>query len=336
MPPTTAPTAAPRRYIRDLRASERVAGTFSIANAQLGKTRNDKPYLRCLLGDKTGEVPGRMWSIDEAVFARLPTDGFVYLEGETQAYQGEIQIIIQSIEPVDPTPEQLGDLLPCSKRPPDEMLAELTAILGTLEHPAMRALAEAFLSDEMFIAAFKQAPAAKSMHHAYLGGLLEHTLSLLNLADRVCPLYPKINRDLVIMGLFLHDLGKTRELVYDKAFSYTDRGELIGHIVEGVLMLRDKAHTLLREKGLRIPPRALMVLEHIILSHHGVPEFGAVKLPSTPEAILVSILDNLDAKLYMSLNAARPDHLPADLGGNFTEKQWALDTKLYRPDPLKD
>jgi 3'-5' exoribonuclease len=185
------------------------------------------------------------------------------------------------------------------------------------------------------MAQFKKAPAAKSMHHAYLGGLLEHTLSLMNLADRVCPLYPKINRDLVMTGLFLHDLGKTRELAYDKAFSYTDRGELVGHIVEGVLMLRDKAHALMREKGIRIPPDALMVLEHIILSHHGVPEFGAAKIPSTPEAIMVSILDNLDAKTFMALAAARPDHLPPDLGGNFTERQWALDTKLFRPDPLK-
>jgi 3'-5' exoribonuclease len=330
--PTT--TERPRRFIRELRASERIAGAYSISNAQLGKTRTEKAYLRCLIGDKTGEVPGRMWSIDEMTFSRLPTDGFVWLEGETQAYQGELQIIIQNIQPVQPSPEQLTDLMPCSKRSPDDMLAELTLLLDTLKHPAIKALAQAFLGDPIFISAFKQAPAAKSMHHAYLGGLLEHTLSLVNLADRVCPLYPRINRDLVVMGLFLHDLGKTRELAYDKAFSYTDRGELVGHIVEGVLMLRDKAHGLMREKGLRIPPDALMVLEHIVLSHHGVPEFGAAKIPATPEAILVSILDNLDAKTFMALNAARPDHLPVDLNGNFTEKQWALDTKLFRPDPL--
>lgn len=335
--PARTPTAPPRRYVRELRAAERIAGAFSIANAQLGKTRNDKHYLRCLLGDRTGEVPGRMWSIDEAMFSQLPTDGFVYLEGETQAYQGEIQIIIQQIQAIDPSHEQLADLLPCSKRHPDDMMSELCKMLDTLKHPALRALADAFCKDEHFIAAFKQCPAAKSMHHAYLGGLLEHTLSLVNLADRVCPLYPKINRDLVLMGLFLHDLGKTRELSYDKAFSYTDRGELVGHIVEGVLMLREKAHYIMREQGLRIPPQALMVLEHIILSHHGVPEFGAAKIPATPEAILVSMLDNLDAKTFMACNAARPDHLEggAGLGGNFTEKQWALDTKLFRPDPLK-
>src|SRR6185295_1367847 len=114
-------------------------------------------------------------------------------------------------------------------------------------------------------------PAAQSMHHAYVGGLLEHTLNLLKLADRVCPLYPKINRDLVMMGLFLHDLGKTRELSYDAAFGYTDRGELIGHIVEGAIMLHDKAQQLMREQGMRLPAGALMVLQHIIVSHHGVP-----------------------------------------------------------------
>ncbi len=332
------PTAAPpRKFIAEFKPSERVRGTFSIANAQLGRTRGDKPYLRCLVGDKSGEMPGRMWSIDEQTFGRLPTDGFVFLEGETQAYQGEMQLIIQAIDTVEPSPDELRDLLPASKRPPEEMFAELTALLDTVAHPAMKALAKAYLADDHLVAAFKKCPAAKSIHHAYLGGLLEHTLALLRLADRVCPLYPKINRDLVMMGLFVHDLGKTRELVYDRAFSYTDRGELVGHVVDGVIILREKAQALIRESGVRIPPTALMALEHIILSHHGVPEFGAAKVPSTPEAILVSMLDNLDAKTSIALAAARPDR-PAgiNLGGNFTDRQRALDTKLFRPDPLAD
>jgi 3'-5' exoribonuclease len=336
---TTATPSSPiqvlnRRFIKDLRGSERVAGAFSIANAQLGRTRQDKPYLRCLIGDKTGEMPARMWSIDEATFNRLPTDGFVWLEGETQPYQGELQMIIHTINPLDPTPAQLDELLPTAKRPIPEMFAELKALLGTLTHPAMKALADAFLEDDMLMCSFQRCPAAKSMHHAYIGGLLEHTLSLLKLADAVCPLYPKINRDLVMLGLFLHDMGKTRELSFDKAFSYTDRGELVGHIVEGAMMLRDKLHLLIREKGVRLPSGAGLVLEHIILSHHGIPEFGAAKIPATPEAILVSMLDNVDAKTTMALAAARPDHPLPDLNGNFTEKQWALDTKLYRPDPL--
>ncbi len=328
--------APPRRFLREHGPAERVRGLFSISNAQMGKTRQDKTYLRCIIGDKTGEMPARMWSIDEVTFHRLPTDGFVYLEGETQPYQGELQLIIHSIDAADPTTEEIKDLLPCSKRPIDQMWAELLALLETVQHPAMKALVQTYLGDAALMAAFRQCPAAKSMHHAYLGGLLEHTLTLCNLASLVCPLYPNINRDLVLVGLFLHDLGKTRELIYDRAFAYSDRGELIGHIVEGAIMLHDKVQLMIRETGQRLPPGTLTVLQHIILSHHTQPEFGAAKIPATPEAILVAQLDNLDAKTTMALAATRADGAPAlESSGNFTEKQWALDTKLFRPDPLK-
>ncbi len=327
-------TSTERTFIADLQPSQRISGVFTIANAQLGRTRNDKPYLRCLLRDKTGEAPGRKWTIDEDTFQRLPTNGFVYVEGETQAYQGELQIIIHEIDPVDPTVEQLADLLPTSERPPEEMFAELVEILDTLEHPAMKALARVYLDDEHLMEAFRRSPAAQNLHHAFLGGLLEHTLQLLKLADRVLPLYPKLNRDIVLMGLFLHDLGKTRELACDGPFVYTDRGELIGHIVEGAIMLHDKAQQLMAGQGVRLPAGLLTVLQHIIISHHGVPEYGAAKIPATPEAIFVSMLDNLDAKTQIALDSARPDRPGLDLGGNFTQKQWALNTKLYRPDPL--
>lgn len=326
-----------RRFIQDFGPNERIEGVFTINNAQLGKTRQDKAYLRCLISDRSGEVPGRMWSIEEAVFRKLPTEGFVWLEGETQPYQGELQLIIHAIERTEPSPEQMRDLLPCTSRNVDEMFAEVTEILGSLEHPSMKALAETYLEDTILMDAFKNAPAAKSMHHAYLGGLLEHTLNLLRLANVVCPLYPAVSRDIVIMGLFLHDLGKTRELIFDRAFGYTDRGELIGHIVEGAIMLHDKAQQMMAAKGVRMPAGALTVLQHIILSHHGVPEYGAAKVPMTPEAILVSMLDNVDAKVAIALGAARPEQERAfDLGGNFTERLWSLGAKLYRPDPLAD
>jgi 3'-5' exoribonuclease len=326
-----------RRYIRDFDANEYVTGVFCISNAQLGRTKNDKPFLKCLIRDKTGELPARMWSIDQATFKRIPTEGFVYVEGQTQPYQGELQFIVSSIDPTEPTPEQLRELLPVSKRDPEEMFAELRGLLDTLEHTGIKALAQVYLEDKPLMDAFKQCPAAKTMHHAYLGGLLEHTLNLLRLADRVCPLYPGLNRDIVMMGLFLHDLGKTRELMWDRSFGYTDRGELIGHIVEGAIMLHDRAQLVMRQTGQRLPKHAVLVLQHIILSHHGIPEYGAAKVPMTPEAIMVSILDNLDAKTTIALSAARPDRENTlDLGGNFTEKQWALDTKLFRPDPLGD
>jgi 3'-5' exoribonuclease len=343
MNPNNQSRSSSRRYIATLQPTERIEGIYAISNAQLGRTKQDKPFLKCLISDKSAQVAARMWSIELAHFKRLPTDGFVYIEAETQPYQGELQLIIQSIQPHEPSPDELRELIPCSPYDPEEMFAELSKILGTIQHPAAKALAQVYLNDAHLMTAFKRAPAAKSMHHAYLGGLLEHTLALLRLAAAVCPLYPKINRNIVLLGLFLHDLGKTRELIYDRTFSYSDRGELIGHIVDGAIMLHDKAQQVMRETGQRLPPNLVMVLQHIILSHHGVPEFGAAKVPMTPEAILVSMLDNLDAKTHMVLAAARPDTDVVDaseqkgetLGGNFTEKQWALDNaKLFRPDPL--
>lgn len=323
-----------KSFIREMGPSQRFEGCFAITNAQLGITKKGDPYLKCLLGDRTGELPARKWSITEEHFATLPTDGFVYAEGQTQPYQGELQLIVDVIDPIEPSAEQLADLLPTAARPVEEMFAELLGVLETVQHPAMRALVSAYMADESLMAAFKQAPAAKSMHHAYIGGLLEHTLNLCRLADAVCRFYPKVNRDLVMVGLFLHDLGKTRELRWDRGFGYTDRGELIGHIVEGAIMLHDKAQQVMAQSGVRLPRHALTVLQHIILSHHGVPEYGAAKIPATPEAILVSILDNLDAKLTIALVTSKRGEEGGNLGGNFTERQWALDTKLFRPDPL--
>ncbi|MCK4872315.1 MAG: HD domain-containing protein [Phycisphaerales bacterium] len=326
-------TPSDRRYIRDLRPSEFVSGTFSISNAQLGRTRQDKAYLKCLIGDKTGEMSARMWSITDAVFQTLPTDGFVYVEGETQAYQGDLQLIIQTIEPVRPTPDLLRELLPSSTRDPREMFAELMAILETIEHPQVRAMVKAYLSDTELMARFHLAPAAKALHHAFLGGLLEHTLQVCKLADLICPLYPKISRDLVLIGLFIHDMAKTAELKYDCAFAYTNRGELVGHVTEGVLWLAEKARQAEEQGGPAISAELLMVLQHIVLSHHGELQYGAAKKPATPEAILVAYLDDLDAKVTMALSAARPDQRPSfDLGSDFTPRLWQLDTKLYRPD----
>ncbi len=331
--PSTNPGS--RRLIREMRPNERFGGAFSIGNAQMGMTRAGKPYLRCLLRDRTGEAPGRKWSITEEEFRALPTDGFVWAEGEIQPYQGELQFIIQAINPIEPTAEQLRDLLPTTLRDPSEMFAEVSAKLHSLQHPAMRALADAYLGDEMLMEQFRQAPAAKSLHHAFLGGLLEHTLQLLSLAEAMLPLYPALSRDVVLMGLFLHDLGKTRELSWERGFGYTDRGELVGHVVEGAIMLHDKAQQVMRTAGIRFPRHAVTVLQHIIVSHHGLPEFGAAKVPATPEAVFVALLDNLDAKTAMALATARPaTPRDFDLGGNFTEKHWGLDTRLFRPDPL--
>jgi 3'-5' exoribonuclease len=324
---------AKHTLITDLSASQLVEGVYAVQNCQLGLTKGGKPYLKCLLADKSGRTPGRMWNASEELYKQLPTDGFVFIEGQTQPYQGELQIIINAIKAVDPTESDLRDLIPSTDKDVDQMFADLRAMLGTFEDPSVAALARAYLDDDELMNRFRAAPAAQTLHHAYLGGLLEHTLSVLRLAEVFCPLYPQLNRDIILMGVFLHDLGKCVELTWERGFGYSDDGQLVGHVARGVLWLEAKAQAC-ADAGQPIATPVLQVLHHIILSHHGRPEFGALKMPSTPEAIAVNLLDNLDAKLYMALTATRGDQTkPGELGGNFTEKIWALETRLYRPDP---
>ena len=330
-----------RTLIRDLQANQFLDGVFAIQNAQLGKTKNGKPFLKCLVADKSGRTPGRMWSITEEQFAELPTDGFIWMAGQTQPYQGEMQVILQQIRPHQPTDAELKDLLPSTEHDVDQMFGEVLRLLQSLQHPAIKSLADRYLEDGPLMGAFCQAPAAMSLHHAYLGGLLEHTLSLMKAADTLLPLYPQLNRDIVLMGLFLHDLGKCQELTWLRGFGYSNDGQLVGHIARGAILLETKAQACqdpeLGEAALKVPQAILQVLTHIILSHHGQPEYGALKIPATPEALFVSALDNLDAKMNLALAAARPTPSSTgtgeSLGGDFTEKIWALDTKLYKPDP---
>ena len=328
-----------RVYIRDLEPASYIDGVFAVQNCQLGQTKTGKPFIKCLLGDKTGHTPGRMWNASEQLFAKLPTNGFVWVAGQTQPYQGEMQVIIQEIQPYEPTRQDLTELLPTTRFNIDEMFAEVVRMLHSLEHPAIKALAEQYLSDGDLMDRFCQAPAAMSLHHAFLGGLLEHTYNLLRMADRILPLYPELNRDLILFGLFLHDLGKCAELTWERGFGYSDDGQLVGHVARGLLWLAEKADACgaeTEENPTSIPTPILRVLEHIILSHHGQLEYGALKIPATPEAIAISVLDNLDAKLEMALSATRHDDRTNQLGSNFTEKIWALNTRLYRSDPLTD
>ncbi len=322
---------AQRTLIKNLKANQFVDGAYAVHNCQLGQTKSGKPFIKCLLADRSGRTPARMWNTSPELFRKLPTDGFVWVEGQTQPYQGEMQIIIQQIRPIEPSPEDLAELLPSTKHDVDEMFAEVKKILETLEHAPVRGLAQAYLDDEQMMIAFRRAPAAMTLHHAYIGGLLEHTLNLMRLADVVFPLYVQLSRDVVQMGVFVHDMGKCSELTWETGFKYSEDGHLVGHIARGVIDLQAKADRC-AASGEAIPPTLLRVLHHIIISHHGEPEYGALKVPATPEAILVSMLDNLDAKLHMALAATRDGAGGDDRGGDFTEKIWALGTRLFRPD----
>jgi 3'-5' exoribonuclease len=324
--PESAPPA-----LAQLDANQLIEGVYMIQNCQMGRTRNGKPFLKCLLRDRTAQLAGRMWNVSEETFKALPTDGFVRMSGQSQPYQGQIQIIIEQIEGVEPSEQELENLLPSAARDPDEMLAELREVMASLTDPALRSLANAYLDDEGLMARFRRAPAAQQLHHARLGGLLEHTLELLHLAKQVCPRYSSLNQELVLMGLFLHDLGKCAELTWERGFGYTADGQLVGHIARGVLWLQRKADHC-SAQGHPIPDNVLRVLHHILLSHHGEPEHGALKAPATPEALAVHLIDNLDAKMSMALEATRDTEAPG--AADFTERLWALaNTRFYRPDP---
>jgi 3'-5' exoribonuclease len=302
----------PHVSIDKIRPHTYVDGTYSLVNPQCGTAKNGKHFLKAIIRDASGEVAIRQWTFE---------------------YNGQVQIVVDSIRSVEVDIEDLARLLPASQHDIPAMEVELRRIMGSLTHPAMRALADAYLSNEPFMARVRQAPAAVSVHHAWIGGLLEHTLQLLRMAEGMLPLYPQLNRDIVLVGLFLHDLGKTSELTWERGFSYTAEGNLLGHTVKGVIMLSAMASKVSRDGNVRIPADALLVLQHIVLSHHGSLEFGAAKIPSTPEAIFVSMLDNLDAKTAIAIHAVQRSKA-IQPGQEFTDKVWSLDTRLFRPDPL--
>ena len=325
----------PHIPIRDLVPNVYVNGTYSLVNPQMGVTRAGKPFFKALIRDASGEVPVRVWTFDEAQMPEVARTGFVFVSGQTQAYNGQVQLIAETIRGVEVEQKDLQRLLPVTKGDIRSMMDEVAALLRGMKHPGMVALAEQYLGSASLMDRFSHAPAAVSVHHAFIGGLLEHTLQLMKLADRMLPLYPALNRDLVLMGLFLHDLGKTAELEWEKGFSYTVDGNLIGHVVRGAVWLNAMAAKASAAGGAPLPAEALRVLMHMVISHHGELEHGAAKPPSTPEAMFVAMLDNLDAKVATSLVAAARDkndtHEP---GHEFSDKVWALDVRIYRPDPL--
>jgi 3'-5' exoribonuclease len=196
-----------------------------------------------------------------------------------------------------------------------------------LSNPHLRALAECFLMDQEFVRAFCKAPAGVRMHHAYLGGLLEHVVTLLEVADRIAPLYPELDRDLLLTGIFLHDIGKVRELAYDRSFAYTDEGQLVGHLIIGVEMLNEKVRQVADLTGEPFPTELLLRLKHLILSHHGTYEFGSPKLPMTPEAIALHHLDNFDAKLHMFTRDIREDRNQSSAWTPFNQ---SLQRRLFK------
>jgi 3'-5' exoribonuclease len=279
-------------FIKDIRENDQVEGVFWVKEKAIPVSRTGAPYLRLRLADRTGEIEARVWDGVEDLADLFTRDDFIRIKAQATSYQDKIQLNIKSLKKAGADEVALEDFLASSARDPDEMLAELAEISQGIENPYLRQLVMAFLENAEFTTLFKRAPGAKRLHHSFLGGLLEHTLSVVQLIQKLKGYYEGINHDLLLAGGVLHDIAKVRELSYERSFDYTDEGRLVGHIVMGVEMV-DKE--IARIEG--FPIELAMLMKHLLLSHHGQYEWGSPTRPMTLEAQMLHHLDDLDAKV---------------------------------------
>jgi 3'-5' exoribonuclease len=313
------------KFISEIGPGETVDDVYLIREPVLRPTARGDLYIAMFLADKTGQLNGRVWQASEAMYKALPKPGFVHVEGRSEVYQNNMQIVVNNISVIDSSSVNVEDFLARTDKDVDKIFAETKRIVGTVKNKQLKALVDEFLADEELMRKFRSCPGGMSMHHDFIGGLLEHTWNMLRAASAILPLYPDVQSDLVLSGIFIHDMGKTEELAYDTAFSYTDSGQLIGHITKSVLMLHRKAEQL-AGRGVQIDGAIMDSLGHIILSHHGEYEFGSPKLPATAEAFMVCYIDDLDAKMNQVTRLI--DKEPGD--SSWTGWQKPLETKLYR------
>lgn len=312
-----------KTYIEDIRERDPINSVFLVRDKNMAMAKNGKPYMNLKLMDRSGEVDGRIWDRVDELTTQFDKDDFVHVRGKANLFMGKMQFIINTIERIDEHQVELGDFLPVSAYAPQEMLAELREIIAHITDPDYRRLLEAFSADDEFIRLFLKAPAAKSMHHVYLGGLLEHSLCVARLAQDVSARYARIDRDLLVCSALLHDIGKVAELRYARSFDYTDAGKLIGHIVMGVEMLEEKIRSC---PG--FPVQKAMLLKHMLLSHHGQYDYGSPKRPKTLEAVVLNFVDDMDAKINgIALHIDSEQHNPSD----WTSYHRLFDRYFYAP-----
>jgi 3'-5' exoribonuclease len=306
---------------------DNIDDVFLAINKQMRSNRQGNLFLQVELQDRSGSLIARMWNASEGVQKMFDDGGFIHARGRVQLYQGALQIILSSISPVESEKIDLADFLPHTEQDIAKLLERLRGSVRKMTNHHLRGLVECFLMDEEFMAGFTKAPAGIRNHHAYLGGLLEHVVNLLDGAERILPLYTDLNRDLLLTGIFLHDIGKVRELNYTRSFGYSDEGQLIGHLVIGVEMLNEKLAEVKKLTGERFPYELELRLKHMIVSHHGTYEFGSPKLPMTPEAIALHHLDNLDAKVHTFTRDIREDQNQASAWTPFNQ---SLQRRLFK------
>lgn len=308
--------------IKNIRDGQHVDGLFLVKEMSRAETRTGSPYLVLTVMDETGELGGRVWDNADMLMPECPPGGIVSLAGQAQAYRNILQLKINRIKAVPEAEVDMSLFVPSAPGDIDAMAAELEQLAKSVTDPDLKELVLAFLRDKQFFEKFCKAPAAKTMHHAYLGGLLEHTLAVARLADMTTRLYPSIDRSLLIAGAILHDIGKITEFSFDThPFNYSDSGRLVGHMVLGVEMIQTKINTLDE-----FPEEIGIKVKHCILSHHGRHEFGSPALPMMLEAFILNFLDDLDAKInYVN----RLGSQALEPGYQWTEYQRTLERFLF-------
>jgi 3'-5' exoribonuclease len=313
-------------FISDLASFEEARvfdAFFLVLTRQLRTTQSNKPYLHVIFCDKTGQMEGRAWEpADPRVAGAFERGDVVKVRGCIQRFNDRLQLKIEQLRKAHPNEVDKSEFMPATTYDVDALWRELLGFVDSFTDPHLKLLLTTTLSDAKTATAFREAPAAKQLHHAWLGGLLEHVVSLLRLADRVAPQYPILHRDLLLTGVILHDIGKVRELSWDIGFEYTIEGVLLGHIQIGAALAERTMDSL---PG--FPPRLKMLVLHMILSHHGKLEFGSPKLPMIPESLMLSFLDDLDAKMMavqMEFDKGAREGRAAD---ELTGRVWALDQR---------
>ncbi len=309
-------------YISDLQPNQISTGTYLVSYKDVRQKKSGEIYLSLTLADRTGELDAKMWDNAAEVADTFDRDSFIRVKGLLQIFQNRQQMTVHKIQLVPDGEVDATDYLPASKRDRDEMFRELQGWIAQMTNPHLRGLLEAIFADEVIAAAFRIAPAAKAVHHAWIGGLIEHVLSLCQLARFTASHYPGIDFDLLLSGVMLHDIGKIRELNYSRSFGYSDEGQLIGHISIGVSMVLEK----LRQFP-EFPPKLRDLLMHMILSHHGELEYGSPKVPLFAEALLLHHLDNLDSKMEHARHQVERDPL---IEGSWTSYSSPLNRSLLK------
>ena len=286
-----------RQFLNSVKDGEAVDEVYALADKQLRANRNANLYLLATLRDGSAALNGLMWNVTEESVAHVDAGDYVRVKGKVQLFQSSLQIIVTNLQKVPAEEVDAADFEQQPNQNVEKLLARLRELLLSLEDDDVRGVMECFLVDETILLGLSRAAAGLKAHHAFPGGLLEHIVNMLEVAQRIDDLYPTVDINLLMAGIFLHDLGKIREMDYDNASIYTDEGQLLGHMMIGVEMLTEKIAQAAEMSGTEFPEEKALRLKHMILSHHGAYEFGSSKLPMTPEAIALHHIDNLDAKV---------------------------------------